>query len=95
MKYGVENSRLYKNKEISLQVAALLSIKRPLLRMLEQWENLSEYFFKFHPKESIFQSQIKTTNRYQRIVDFMKHPTSKASLCYIAFIANEFEDYLI
>ena len=26
---------------------------------------------------------------------FLKHPTSKASLCYIAFIANEFEDYLI
>ena len=25
----------------------------------------------------------------------MKHPTSKASLCFIAFIANEFEDSLI
>ena len=72
-----------------------LSIKRPLLRIIEQWLNLDEYFFIFLPKQSNFKSHIKTTNRYQRIVDFMKHPTSKASLCFIAFIANDFEEYLI
>ena len=44
------------------------------------------------PQRKVVFSQIKT-NRYQRIVDFMKHPTSKASLCFIAFIANEFEDF--
>jgi len=46
-------------------------------------------------QRKVFFSQIKTTNRYQRIIDFMKHPTSKASLYFIAFIANEFEDSLI
>merc|ERR1712055_434294 len=46
-------------------------------------------------QRKVFFSQIKTTNCYQRIIDFMKHQTFKASLCFIAFIANEFEDHLI
>ena len=71
-----------------------LSIKRPVLRILDQWDNLNEYFLIFLPKQSNFQSQIKVTARYKRIVEFLKHPTSKASLCFIAFIAHEFEEYL-
>ena len=72
-----------------------LSIKRPLLRALEQWENQNEYFLKFLPKQSNFDKNIKNSARYKRIVEFLKHPTSKASLCFLAFIAHEFEEYLI
>lgn len=70
-----------------------LSIKKPILRILEQWENLSEYFLKFLPKEKKFAHNIKPKLRYKRITDFLKDPTSKASLCFIAFVSTEFEDY--
>ena len=72
-----------------------LSIKRPLLRVLEQWENLDEYFCNFLPNQSLFQTQVKNTNRYKKIIEFIKHPTSKAGVCFIAFIANDFEEYLV
>ena len=44
-------------------------------------------------QRKVFQSN--QDNKSLPKIDFMKHPTSKASLCFIAFIANEFEDYLI
>ena len=71
-----------------------LSIKKPVLRILDQYDNLNEYFLKFLPKDKIFTSQIKTNPRYVRIVDFLKKPTSKAELCFIAFVSTEFEGYL-
>ena len=74
--------------------ARWLSIKRPVLRILNQYGNITEYFLTFLPKQSNFSSKIKNTNRYKRIVVFLNHPTSKASLCFIAFIAYEFEEYL-
>ena len=72
-----------------------LSIKRPVLRILEQWDNLNEYFLKYLPQQTNFESKIKVTACYKRIVEFLKNCTSKASLCFIAFIAYEFEEYLI
>ena len=72
-----------------------LSMTKPVLRILDQWENLTEYFLKFLPKQSIFESKIKKTDCYKRIVDFLKQSTSKAGLCFISFIAKEFEEYLI
>ena len=71
-----------------------LSMKKPVLRMLDQWENLVEYFLKFLPKQDNFSKQIKATQRYKRIVRFLKSQTSKAELCFIAYIAYSFEEYL-
>ena len=71
-----------------------LSMKNPVLRILEQWENINEYFLKYLPKQDNFNSQIKSSSRYKRIVTFLKNPTSKAELCFIAFVAHDFEDYL-
>ena len=37
---------------------------------------------------------IKSNSRYKRIIDFLRHPTSKAGLCFIAFVSSDFEDFL-
>ena len=71
-----------------------LSMKKPILRLLQQWENILEYFFKFIPKEDDYKKVIKSSNRYKRIIGFLKDPTSKAGLCFIAFVSCDFEDYL-
>ncbi|CAL4218681.1 unnamed protein product, partial [Meganyctiphanes norvegica] len=71
-----------------------LSMKHPILRILEQWENLKEYFLNFLPKSDNFSSKIKPTPRYKRILEFLKSATSKAELCFIAFVSHEFEEFL-
>ena len=69
--------------------------KNATFKNLEQWDNLKEYFINYLSKTDTFKSKVKDTKRYKRILDFLKCPTSKASLCFITYIAHEFEDYLI
>ena len=72
-----------------------LSLKNPVLRILEQYGNVDEYFLKYLPKQDNFNSKIKSSPRYKRIIDFLKNPISKAELCFIAFVAHEFEDFIL
>ena len=46
-----------------------LSLKFLAVWLLEQWENLTEYFFKFLPKQNNFKGTIKETSRYKRIIE--------------------------
>ena len=72
-----------------------LSLKNPVLRILEQWGNVDEYFLKYLPKQDNFISKIKPSPRYKRIIDFLKNPIPKAELCFIACVAHDFEDFIL
>ena len=71
-----------------------LSIKYPVLCLPEQWENINEYFFKYIPTTDNYKKLIKTNARYERIITFLRKSTSKADLCFIAFVSHDFEEFL-
>ena len=45
-------------------IARWLSMKYPVLCLLEQWENINEYFFKYIPRTDNYKKLIKTNSRY-------------------------------
>lgn len=72
-----------------------LTLKKVLIRIIGQWENLKEYFLKFLPTQKGFKKNIETTARYQSI---KKYLTSKTSLLYMSFavyVADMLEEFLI
>ena len=71
-----------------------LAIKYPVLCLPEQWENINEYFFKYIPTTDNYKKLIKTNARYERIITFLRKSTSKADLCFIAFVSHDFEEFL-
>ena len=75
-------------------IARWLSMKYPVLRLLEQWENINEYFFKYIPTTDNYKKLIKTNARYERIITFLRKSTSKTDLCFIAFVSHDFEEFL-
>ena len=75
-------------------IARWLSMKYPVLRLLEQWENINEYFLKYIPTTDNYKKLIKTNARYERIIVFLRKSTSKADLCFIAFVSHDFEEFL-
>ena len=69
-------------------------MKYPVLRLLDQHDNIQEYFLKYLPTTGEFDKQIKFNSRYERIVKTLKRSTSKADLCFLAFVSHDFEEYL-
>lgn len=59
-----------------------LSLKKVLQRIIDQWDNLKEYFLNFLPTTTGFKRHVETTQRYQSI---RKCLTSKTSLLYMSF----------
>ena len=42
-----------------------LTLKYVVVRLLDPWENLSEYFLRFLPGQSNFKREIKETQQYK------------------------------
>ena len=72
-----------------------VTLKR-VVRLLEQHENLKEYFLNFLPKTSSFKTTVKNTeHRYKRIVEHLKSDLTVPYLAFVAFFAFEFEVFLV
>ena len=67
-----------------------LSMKNVGVRVLEQKENLSEYFLNFLPKQKGF----KRSDRYDRIIKELKRPEIEAYLAFMLFVSQDFESFL-
>ena len=69
-----------------------LSMKQVGVRVLEQLENLSEYFFgkNFLPKQKGF----KISERYERIVEQLKRHDIEVYLAFMLFVSQDFESFL-
>ena len=72
-----------------------LSLKFVTAWLLEQWENLTEYFLKFLPKQKIFKGTIKETSRYKRIIEVIQSDLAQHYLAFCAFSSQDFEEFLL
>ena len=71
-----------------------LSLKFVAVWLLEQWENLTEYFLKFLPKQKIFKGTIKETSRYKRIIEVIQSDLAQHYLAFCGFSSADFEKFL-
>ena len=66
-----------------------LSMKQIGVRVLEQIENISEYFLSFLPKK-----KGKNSERYERIFEQLKRPDIEAYLAFMLLASQDFESFL-
>lgn len=67
-----------------------LTLKYVVVRLLHQWENLSEYFLRFLPGQSNFKRDIKETQQYKWIKEVLKDIPSQSHLAFLAFSGHIF-----
>ena len=72
-----------------------LTMEYVALRIAEQWDNLTEYFLKFLPKQKNFKSTIMKTERYQGISESIQDPLNLCYTSFCAFATNDFELFLL
>ena len=72
-----------------------LSMKHVAIRVVEQWDNLTEYFLEFLPKQKDAFRKIKETTRYQRISEALEDSITLAYVSFCAFVARDFEMFLL
>ena len=65
-----------------------LSMKKGVLRVLEQLPNIKEYFLKWLPKN---QKPVTSSERHVRIAEILRRPDTN---CYLAFMTQDFEKFL-
>ena len=75
--------------------ARWLSLKFVCIRILEQWDNLKQYFLVFLPQQKNFVREIKETARYKRIVQNLKSNLTLPYLAFVVFIVHSFDDFLV
>ena len=73
-----------------------LSIGHSLVRILEQMENLREYFLKEIPKQKGFNQKNGLVNngRYRRIASVLKDPKAEIYMSFVVFISQSFNRFL-
>ena len=73
------------------------TLKKVTVRILEQWENLTEYFLIFIPKQPHFKSKngLQENERYQRIKEKLEDKSTQPYLAFIAFVSQDFESFLV
>lgn len=71
-----------------------LSLKKALNRIVEQWENLKQYFLKYLPTQRNFAKDIESTQRYQNIRGNLSSGQSLICIHFAIHIADIFEGFL-
>lgn len=64
-----------------------LTMKYVLIRIIEQWPNLKEYFITFLSKQKEFKQTIKETKRYRQIVEVFENELALSSLSFVSFFS--------
>ena len=75
--------------------ACCLTLKYVTVRLLDPWDNLSEYYLKYLPGQSYFKYVIKETLRYKRIKEVLKDSILQSYLALLAFAGHVFEGFLV
>ena len=69
------------------------TLRKVLVRLIEQCDNLKEYFLTLLPTTSSFKANVENSKRYERIYESLNDST----LCYLSFVAyfaSDFEPFL-
>ena len=74
-----------------------LSLDRVLVRIVEQFKNLKEYFLvKLHSLPGFTgKNGIRETNHYQRICKALTDPKTKIYMSFIIDLAQNFKDFIL
>ena len=72
-----------------------LTLKFVGVRIIEQWENLHQYFFTFLSTQSNFKSSVKETARYKHICETLKHDKSILYISFMTFVGQISEKFLL
>ena len=72
-----------------------LSMKRVAVRIINQWENLCQYFLKFLATQKTFKQTVKKTIRYQSIKSALESDSTRIYLSFLVFAASLFEKILL
>lgn len=72
-----------------------LSLKKVLIRILDQWKNLQKYFLEDLPKEKTFGSKIRDTERYIDIVRALKAEKTRLYTAFAIYVSEIMEGFLL
>lgn len=72
-----------------------LSLKKVLIRILDQWNNLKEYFLKILPKQKNFAREIEKTERYQSIRASLSNKITCLNMAFVIYVADILEQFII
>lgn len=72
-----------------------LCLNKVLTRILEQWNNMQEYFLKFLPKQKNFANDVGKTSRYNRIKQILEKNNTRIHLNFAVHVAQLLEKFLI
>ena len=78
--------------------ARCLTMKFVLVRIIERWPNLKEYFITFLPKQKELKElkqTIKETKRCQQMVEVFENELALPYLPLVNFLAHRYESYLL
>ena len=70
-------------------------MKYVAVRILEQYDNIKEYFLKFLPKEKSFKYHIKPAEQYKRSENASKDHPTEGYKAFCAFYAGDVESFLL
>ena len=68
--------------------------RRVLVCLIEQYENLKQYFLVFLPSTSTFKSTVQGTAKYTRIKKALEDESTLQYLSFVAFFATDLEMFL-
>lgn len=68
-----------------------LSMKQVAVRVVEQWDNLTEYFLKFLPKQKDTFRKINENCKVPEMAEALEDSITSAYVSFCAFIAQDFK----
>ena len=71
-----------------------VTLRKVLMRLIEQYDNLKEYFLTFLPTTSSFKANVEKSKRYERICESLNDYSRLCYLYFVAYFASDFESFL-
>ena len=71
-----------------------MTLRKVLVRLTEQYDNLKEYFLTFLRTTFSFKANVEKSKRYERICESLNDDSTLCYLSFIAYFASDFESFL-
>ena len=68
-----------------------VTLRKVLVRWIEQYYNLKEYFLTFLPMTSSFKANLKNSPCHKRICENLNDDSTLCYLFFVAYFASDFE----
>ena len=72
----------------------LVTLQKVLARLIEQYDNLKEYFLTFLPTTASFKANVKKSKQYEKICESLNDDSTLCYLSFVTYFASDFESFL-